>query len=114
MCHEATQKTGNSVPEILVRDKRILELDRIVTEVKQSEEWEAVKMNILEIGLEKGREEGRQEGRQEGQAEGRLNTLAALVRDGLISIEEAAKRAEMTVEEFKEEINYEADDECGY
>lgn len=36
----------------------ILELDRIVSEVKQSEEWEAVKMNILEIGLQQGIERG--------------------------------------------------------
>ena len=34
-------------PEITVRGERIVELDSIVTEVKQSEEWEAVKMNIL-------------------------------------------------------------------
>lgn len=45
-------------PNILVRDKRILELDNIVSEVKESEEWEAIQMNILEIGIEKGREEG--------------------------------------------------------
>ena len=49
-------------PEILVKDKRIRELDRIVREVKQSEEWEAVKMNILEIGIEKGKKEGKAEG----------------------------------------------------
>lgn len=49
-------------PNILVKDTRILELNDIVTEVKQSEEWEAVKMNILEIGMERGRIEGRSEG----------------------------------------------------
>ena len=37
-----------------VKDKRIVELNDIVEEVKESEEWEAVKMNILEIGIEKG------------------------------------------------------------
>ena len=42
-------------PEIIVNDKRIQSLDKIVNEVKQSEEWEAVKMNILEIGIEKGK-----------------------------------------------------------
>ena len=41
------------------KDKRILDLDNIVKEVKQSEEWEAVRMNILEIGLEQGIEQGR-------------------------------------------------------
>ena len=45
-------------PDILVRDKRIRKLDRIVKEVKQSEEWEAAKMNILEIGMEKGQNKG--------------------------------------------------------
>ena len=45
-------------PDILVRDKRIRKLDRIVKEVKQSEEWEAAKMNILEIGIEKGQNKG--------------------------------------------------------
>jgi len=49
-------------PEILVKDSRILELDGIVTEVKESEEWEAVKMNILEVGIARGREEGKAEG----------------------------------------------------
>ncbi|MBD5477236.1 MAG: hypothetical protein HDR17_14870 [Lachnospiraceae bacterium] len=41
---------------VMVQDKRIVDLDRIVEEVKQSEEWEAVKMNILEIGMERGKE----------------------------------------------------------
>ena len=45
-------------PEVIKKDKKLLELDRIVTEVKQSEEWEAVQMNILEIGEQKGREQG--------------------------------------------------------
>lgn len=49
-------------PDILVKDSRILELDHIVTEVKQSEEWEAVQMNILEVGIERGRTEGLEEG----------------------------------------------------
>ena len=45
-------------PDILVKDKRIVELNDIVEEVKDSEEWEAVKMNILEIGIEKGMQQG--------------------------------------------------------
>lgn len=49
-------------PNILVKDSRILELDDIVQEVKASEEWEAVKMNILEIGIEKGKEIGIERG----------------------------------------------------
>jgi predicted transposase/invertase (TIGR01784 family) len=37
-------------PEIVVKDSRLIELDEIVNEVKESEEWEAVQMNIFEIG----------------------------------------------------------------
>ena len=35
-------------------DERLIELDRIVSEVKESEEWEAVEMNILEVGISNG------------------------------------------------------------
>lgn len=53
------KNTDINNPDILVKDERLIELDEIVTEVKQSEEWEAVEMNILELGIEKGKEEGR-------------------------------------------------------
>jgi len=49
-------------PNVSVQDQRLLKLDEIVTEVRQSEEWEAIRMNLIEIGMEKGREEGREEG----------------------------------------------------
>ena len=95
-------------PEIIVKDERILELDKIVTEVKQSEEWEAVKMNILEIGLEKGREEGRQEGHREGHKEGiqkgTIMTLGGLVKDGLLQLKDAAERAGLSEEVFSEKM----------
>ena len=44
--------------DIIVINNRILDLDRIVTEVKQSEKWEVVQMGILEIGLERGIQQG--------------------------------------------------------
>lgn len=50
------KKTEHNNPDSIIRDKRIVALDSIVTEVKQSEEWEAVKMNILEIGIKHGAE----------------------------------------------------------
>ena len=48
--------------EIQVFDERILELDKIVTEVKESEEWEEVEMSIWDIAMEKGVEVGIQQG----------------------------------------------------
>lgn len=74
-------------PNILVKDSRILELDGIVTEVKASEEWEAVKMNILEIGIEKGTEigirRGMEQGLQQGLQQGAERKLRELVKKKL-------------------------------
>ena len=46
-------------PDIIVKDSRIEELSEVVQEVKQSEEWETVRMTILEMGIEKGIERGK-------------------------------------------------------
>lgn len=50
-------------PEIIVQDERIKQIDDIVTEVKQSEEWEAVRINILQIGEAHGMKIGKEIGR---------------------------------------------------
>ena len=60
------KNTNINNPEILVKDKRILEIDEIVTEVKESEEWEGIEMNILEIGIQEGERRGREQGIQQG------------------------------------------------
>lgn len=41
-------------PEIVVRDERILNLNRIVEEVRTSEEWEDARMSIYSVGVEEG------------------------------------------------------------
>ena len=43
----------------------------------------------------------RSEGRDEGRGEGKIATLAELVTDGVMTIEQAAKKMGMTVEAFK-------------
>lgn len=58
-------------PEIMVKDSRMEKLAEIVEEVKQSEEWEAVKMSILSIGLERGKEIGIQRGTEIGKEIGK-------------------------------------------
>ena len=60
------KNTDINNPEILVKDKRIIEIDEIVTEVKESEEWEGIEMNILEIGIQEGERRGREQGMQQG------------------------------------------------
>ena len=59
-------------PAVTVKDPRIVELDAVVSEVKQSEEWEEAKMSILSVGIERGRAEGRARGRIEGRTAGNL------------------------------------------
>lgn len=53
-------------PEISVQDDRILALDAVVSEVKQSEEWEAVKLSILSVGMEMGQKRGIEVGERRG------------------------------------------------
>ena len=82
---------------VTVKDERILDLDRIVGEVKQSEEWEAVKMNILEIGMARGEEKGREEGR--------LKTLVENVELAMknfnIDLQQACTGLGTSVEEYE-------------
>lgn len=56
---------------------------------------------MLEAGRAEGRAEGRTEGIAEGIVEGKISTLIGLVRDNLLTVAEAAKRAEMSVSEFE-------------
>jgi len=53
-------------PEILVKDERLITLDTIVTEVRQSEEWEDVTMDILSYGIEQGIKQGIEKGIKQG------------------------------------------------
>ena len=55
----------------------------------------------MEEGRARGMEEGIAKGMEEGIAKGVLSSLVSLVKDGLISVSEAAKRADMSEEDFK-------------
>ncbi|MDO4339028.1 MAG: hypothetical protein Q4C91_13255 [Eubacteriales bacterium] len=60
---------------------------------------------ILNRGIQAGKKEGIQAGKKEGIREGiqagKKGTLLELVRDGLLTVEEAAKRLQMDEHEFK-------------
>ena len=68
---------------VTVKDERILDLDRIVEEVRQSEEWEAVRMNILEIGFEQGKEMGIKAGLEEGREKGKKEGIEEGIKEGI-------------------------------
>ena len=52
-------------------------------------------------GLKEGRKEGQREGRREGLGIGRVGVLAELVRDGVLTLGQAAEKAEMTEKDFQ-------------
>ena len=52
-------------------------------------------------GRAEGKAEGKAEGRTEGKAEGVISTLVSLVKDGILTESAAAKRANMTEDDFR-------------
>ena len=60
---------------------------------------------IYEIFEEESKDVWIKEGRKEGIKEGAINILLTLVKDGIISIEEAAKRANISVSKFEKYLN---------
>ena len=95
-------------PEIEVKDERLIELDRIVREVKESEEWEAVKMNILEVGIERGKEIGLEQGKEIGLERGKeiglLEQVCKKMQKGL-TVPEIADMLEEPEERIQEICN---------
>ena len=61
---------------------------------------EAIK-GLLNDALAKGEAKGIAEGKAEGRTEGALETLAGLVKKGLLTVAQAAEEAHMSVAEFK-------------
>lgn len=53
-------------PDIVVLDERLRTLDSIVSEVKQTEEWEVARMSILSTGIEIGERKGIEIGEKKG------------------------------------------------
>ena len=66
---------------------------------------EDIDQEVLEKSKNKWIKEGRREGKKEGRKEGVINTLLMLVKDGIISVEDAAKRANLSVGTFQKYLN---------
>lgn len=90
---------------ITVKDKRILDLDRIVGEVKQSEEWEAVEMNIFELGVARGEELGEERGIEKGIETGTAQTLVKTIDSAMknlgINLQQACEALGTSIEEYE-------------
>ena len=68
-----------------------------ITEYDEAETMNGFKQEGIEEGIVKGRAIGK----EEGKAEERISLLSGLVHDGLLSEANAAKRADMSVAEFR-------------
>ena len=67
--------------------------------------YDIFKEDIDQEVLEKSKSKWIKEGRKEGIKEGVINTLLILVKDGIISVEDAAKRANLSVSTFQKYLN---------
>ncbi|MCR4876207.1 MAG: hypothetical protein K5922_03440 [Clostridiales bacterium] len=85
---------------------RICKDENVLKEYLRDEEAATIMFTLLDeqkakrFWEEELRQEGRAEGRAQGRMEGGMEMLTGLVKDKLLSITEASKRAGMTVAEF--------------
>ena len=77
----------------MTRDYRF---EETINELKGKE-----KVTMCEV-LDRVEARGIEKGRQEGIKEGTVNVLISLVNDGILSVSDAAKRANMSEESFRD------------
>ena len=104
------RKTHDYVPtaQELQRVQETLQLLSIITNDHRFEEIyneekdsrEGGPKNMCEV-LDRIENKGIERGRAEGREQGMLTALVSLARDGLITVQEAAKRSHLTVAEFE-------------
>ena len=105
----ANIRTGKSVlkEHDLIGDKWCEKYD--FKYVKEGNKMTDAMKELYDIFKEESKDkwikEGRREGRKEGRKEGVINTLLMLVKDGIISVEDAAKRANISVSMFQKYLN---------
>lgn len=79
------------------RSRLVGELENAVQKAKDHKEWRTEYMTLLMRDQEMMRK-----GREEGMQQGTMTTLFSLVEDGILTLDDAASRVNMTPEEFKE------------
>ena len=90
-------RTGWTEEEQTMYDDRTRKLDGYYAHLEYvAEEKQLAKMEGIEEGIEKGLEKGRAEGR----AEGAITTIVGLIKDGILTIENGAKRLNISESEL--------------
>ena len=89
-------------------EMKILEETKYASKIALEEGLERGRKQGLEQGLEQGREQGREQGlekgRKQGLEQGKLLEIISCVKDGIFSEEVGAKRAGLSLEEFKKHL----------
>jgi len=82
-----------------------------VEEIKQMKEMMSMTLlgkmlmeDGIEQGIERGIEQGIERGIEQGIAQGEFKTLHGLIKDGILTVREAAARKEMSEEEFQKKL----------
>ena len=73
-------------------------------EVKEMMRMTLLGQLLMEDGMKRGLEQGREQGLEQGREEGEFKNMLELVRDGVLTMEDAAARKHMSVEEFEKKI----------
>ena len=106
------QKDSDNLEEAIDKAVEDLPDNSMIKQFLMINKAEVKRMCITEYNEEKifaqQREEGRAEGKAEGRQEGALEMLIGLVKDGMLSLNDAAKRVNMTVDEFKNKTGLKA------
>ena len=116
--HEATDDFTRKLQEIIdffhmddnTRDSymtlemKILEETKYARKIALEEGLERGRKQGLEQGRKQGLEPGREQGRKQGLEQGKLLEIISCVKDGLFSEEVGAKRAGLSLEEFKKHL----------
>jgi predicted transposase/invertase (TIGR01784 family) len=83
-------------PDIISKDRRLIELDQVVCEVRNSEEWEAIRVDLIDYGIKQGIQRGRKQGLDEGELKNLIRQVSKK-RIKKCSVAEAADMLEADV-----------------
>ena len=82
-------------------DDRTRKLDGYYAHLEYvAEEKQLAKMEGIEEGIEKGIQKGIEKGKAEGRVEGAITTIVGLIKDGILTIENGAKRLNISESEL--------------
>ena len=109
ICANIRDESGLSkLMEVFTRDDCYSENYPVTSEMKYrlkySEEGEKMSEALKQL-YEEGIEKGMEKGMEKGIKQGIIHALISLVKDGILSITDAAERADMSVENFEKHMN---------